>query len=211
MTLKQEKRSLEKKMTKKDEELKKKSDDLMRLKKSLKDAQNKIKKILSTAEVTKNQIVAAGVDKKLLQQARSETKKAKSLCVSLEKKVADLKQKANTLTKSLANSASTRKKVVEEYKTKLSQKEKEVRALQIENKNQIENATDAASEMMAKLKEQVEEGVKKMKVLQKRKTKEIAALEKELNNAKKELNLSSGSSRSIDKERELCSKQSTIF
>ena len=78
----------------------------------------------STAEVTKKKNAAASVDKKLLQQARSETKKAKSLCVSLEKKVADLKQKANTLTKSLANSASTRKKVVEEYKTKLSQKEK---------------------------------------------------------------------------------------
>ena len=42
MALKQEKRSLEKNMTKKDEELKKKSDDLMRLKKSLKDAQKKI-------------------------------------------------------------------------------------------------------------------------------------------------------------------------
>ena len=202
MTLKQEKRSLEKNMTKKDEELRNKGADLTRLKKSLKDAQNKIKKMASTAELNKKTNAAASVDKTLLQQARSETKKAKSLCVSLEKKVADLKQKANTLTKSLANSASTRKKVVEEYKTKLIQKEKEVRALQIENKNQMENATDAASEMMAKLKEQVEEGVIKMKVFQKRKAKEIAALEKELNNAKKQLSLSSGSSRSIDKDRD---------
>ena len=38
-------------------------------------------------------------------------------------------------------------KAVEEYKTKLIEKEKEVRALQIENKNQLENATDAASEI----------------------------------------------------------------
>ena len=114
------------------------------------------------SEEKKKKNAVNSVDKKLLQQARSETKKAKSLCVSLEKKVTDLKQKANTLTKSLANSASTRRKVVEEYKTKLIEKEKEVRALQIENKNQLENATDAASEMMAKLKEQLERWCKKI-------------------------------------------------
>ena len=63
-------------------------------------------------------------------------------CSVSRKKVANLKQKANTLTKSLTN-FSTRRKAVEECKKKLIEKEK-VRTLQTENKIQLENATDAA-------------------------------------------------------------------
>jgi hypothetical protein len=167
MTLKQEKRNLEKTLSRRSEDLRKKTDEINVLKQAVKTAEKKASTAASSLEKERKKDISNLVEKKLLTQAREETKKAKMLCISLEKKVAALGKKTDTLTKSLANSASNRKRSIEEYKSKLALKEKELKNLKIESKNLVDGATDAATEMMANLQEKADTSIKQIAKLEK--------------------------------------------
>ena len=162
MTLKQEKRSLEKTLARKEDDLKKKIAEINKMKDAIKAAEKKATSAVTASAKKQKKDDANLVEKKLLTQAREETKKAKSLCVSLEKKITALDKKANTLTKSLANSASTRKKSIEEYKAKLTAKEKELKAAKAESKNLLDEATDSATEMLANLQQEIDTSKKQL-------------------------------------------------